>query len=132
MIIFTVIGTIYFLIGSNKMYTSGPSVEAIGWMVTGFFIVVYRIVNFTTTFLTPRVTLDESKITLKNKFFGSRKLVGWSNINSIDFGQYVINFQLKAGGRETFSYRAHPDVSVEIKEAIREIANAKSIDVADG
>ena len=58
-------------------------------------------------------------------------MVIWTDVQSIEFGQFMITFKLKDRD-EVLNYNSNPDASIEIKSLIREIAASKNIQVSGG
>ena len=129
--LFMIIGTGFFLTGANDIYLSGLSVESMGNMVFGGFFCAYAIVTYFATSYTPRIQIDSSTLELRNKVFGKTWQLDWSEIRSIEFRSFEIQFNLKDDVR-VFSYGSNPETSMDIKKSIREMAENKDIEVIGG
>ncbi len=79
----------------------------------------------------PKVRVDESTVVFRNSVWKPSKRMKWSDISTITFHSYQIDFDTKKGP-VTFSYNASADVSKSIKQMIRESAEMKGIEVIGG
>lgn len=52
-------------------------------------------------------------------------------LKKIEFDLYKLSFQL-SDNNLVFSYNSHPDISIDIKNMIREMAEEKNIEVTGG
>lgn len=79
----------------------------------------------------PKVLLTNEFILIKESFWKARKQIKWDDISSINYKSYEIDFHLN---KEiyTFNYNTTAETSIEIKRAIRSIAEDKSIEVSGG
>ncbi len=79
----------------------------------------------------PKVLLTNEFILIKKSIWKPAKHLNWSDIKSIQYGSYQIDFQLTKEAY-TFTYNTTSSTSLEIKRAIREFAENKSIEVNGG
>lgn len=79
----------------------------------------------------PKVLLTNEFILLKKSLWKSSKQLKWSEMSSINYEAYQINFKLNKEFY-IFSYDTSSDTSIEIKRAIRSIAMEKGIEVTGG
>ncbi|MEQ8240942.1 MAG: hypothetical protein RIA69_17125 [Cyclobacteriaceae bacterium] len=126
-----IIGTVYLILGSIKTYEKGSSFESVGWLLLGACFLIYGLLVFTATPLTPKMRINDVQVELKNKIFSKTTMVIWTDVQSITFGQFMIIFKLKDRD-EVFNYSSNADASIEIKSSIREIAKSKHIQVSGG
>ncbi len=79
----------------------------------------------------PKVLLNEDYILIKKSFWKPAKQLNWNNISSIKYQSYQIDFR---GNKETytFTYDTSSATSIEIKRAIRELAENKRMQVISG
>lgn len=98
----------------------------------GLYALFYSIAVFSTNSkLAPRVKVDSDLIEVKKKMFGQVDRIEWDLIDKISFDSYSITFT-KEGVNKVINYDTTSEVSIEIKEAIRETADAKGIEVIGG
>ena len=126
-----IIGIMYLVLGSVKTYEQGSSFDSTGWLFLGACFLLYSLLVFTATPLTPKMRITDIQVELKNKIFGKRTKVMWTDVQSIEFGQFMIIFKLKDRD-EVFNYSSNTDASIEIKSSIRELADSKNIPVTGG
>ena len=129
--IFFFIGLLYLILSIQMFYEDGLSFISGGWLLTGLFFIIYTILFFTTTPITPRVDIDVDSISYRKSPFGKTYILKWSDIKSIDFAAYQITFNL-AENEHSFSYKVHSATSIEIKSSIREVADRLGIEVSGG
>jgi hypothetical protein len=126
-----IIGIMYLVLGSVKTYEQGSSFDSLGWLFLGACFLLYTLLVFSATPLTPKMRISDIKIELKNKIFGKTTIVMWTDVQSIEFGQFMITFKLKDRD-QVLNYDSNPDASIAIKSLIREIAESKNIQVSGG
>ena len=125
------IGLIYFVLGTIKYYNSGSSFESWGWIILGVFFIIFGIIMFSNTPLTPKFKIDDNKLEFKNKIISKPVTLFWRKIQSIKFAPYEITFQLESTDK-IISYSSSPTSSIEIKTSIREVAESKNIPIVGG
>ncbi|PTB94712.1 hypothetical protein C9994_11865 [Marivirga lumbricoides] len=81
--------------------------------------------------LTPKVELNDQYLMLKLSVFTGRSILTWDDIKEIEFASYTVNV-ITESGKQTFRYKTGKNRSVEIKQAIREVAEKKGITIIDG
>ena len=128
---FGVGGTVYILLGIFKSLTSNETIISLGYIIMGVVIVIYGIIVFSLTPLTPKVKISNDKLEFKNKILSRATLLLWTNITSIEYGSYEITFHLIDRDEKVY-YASNPDTSKEIKSIIREVAVKKNIPVTGG
>ena len=126
-----IIGILYLVLGSVKTYEQGSSFDSLGWLVLGACFLLYGLLVFAANPLTPKMRISDIQVELKNKIFGKTTMVTWTDVQSIEFGQFMIIFKLK-DRVEVLNYSSNADASIEIKSLIREIAESKNILVSGG
>ena len=129
--LFTILGLLWLLLGIIRFYEDGAGTGSIAYLVIAFAFILYSILVFTVNPFAPKVILSDEEIVLKRKAFSSPVKILWNSIQSIEFNQYMIAFH-STEGVEEFSYSTNADISIEIKTAIREIAEQKNIQVVGG
>ena len=129
--LWSIIGTLYIGLGTSKIYNQGASFESVGWLIIGASFLIYGLIIFSATLLTPQIRITDSEIQIKKKILDKATLVPWTHILSIEFGPYLISLQLN-DRVETISYSSHAEASIEIKSIIREVAESKDIPVTGG
>ncbi len=125
------IGTAYLIIGGINLFHPGSIFESVGNMVFGVIFCAYAIFTFSTTPLTSRVRIGDSTLEFRKSFFGKTWQLDWSEIMSMEFRSFEIQFNLKDNVK-VFSYNSKPETSIDIKKSIREMAEKKDIEVIGG
>jgi hypothetical protein len=74
----------------------------------------------------PKVRLTEELIEFRLGFFQANIVITWENIRAIEIRTYGVNFQLEESERR-IDYTASAEISKEIKNAIKELAEKKNI-----
>lgn len=126
-----ILGLLWFAFGTLKIYADGVSIGSIGYIIIGLILIVYSVLIFTANPFAPKVSISENEIKIKRKVFSRSVNILWTNIESIEFDQYLIVFNLK-DGIEEFDYSTNAEISIEIKSSIREAAENKHIEVKGG
>ncbi len=127
----SIIGALYLGLGSIKIYEQGVSFESVGWLVIGACFLIYGLIIYSATSLTPKVKISDTQIEIKNKIFGKATRILWTDIQKITFAPYTITFRLKDKD-ERVTYSSSAETSIEIKSSIREVAENKNIQVEGG
>ena len=126
-----ILGLIYLVLGSMEIYEQGASIGSSGYLLLGFIFILYSIIVFTINPFAPKVTISDIEVTIKRKVFIAPINILWTSIHSIEFDQYMIALHL-TDRVEEFSYSTNAEISIEIKSAIREVAENKNIQVIGG
>ena len=133
--VFILLGLLFLTNGIINIYNNfEPFGRIFGVLViiAGLWYIFYGIFGFTeNSKLAPKVKVDESMIELKNSLWKSSTKLDWSELSSIKFGSYEVIFQLKDSSN-SFSYNSNADVSITIKQTIRDFAERKNIEVIEG
>lgn len=79
----------------------------------------------------PKVFLNEDFIQIKKSFWKPANKIVWSEVLSINYRSYQIDFRLNKGVY-SFNYNTTSETSIEIKRAIRSFAEIKGIEVNGG
>lgn len=127
------IGICLILIGISNFFSNalGAMAPMLGTVIVvgGLIQLIISYLTYTpTSHFAPRVKLDEKQIELKSGLFSSTLKIKWSEVKKIELGSFVMVFHL-ADRNEMFAYNTKPTISSKIKEAIRQIANNKNIEV---
>jgi hypothetical protein len=121
-----VTGGVYYMMKNHSFWL----ILGIMWTSLGLYHLFNGILSFNSIFA-PKVKVDEGMIELKNSIWKPAKILYWKDVSSINFNSYEVVFQLK-NSSNTFSYNTTSDVSREIKQTIREIAELKNIQITGG
>lgn len=101
-------------------------------VVTGIFYGFYGLTAFSKkSRLALKVKVNKKAIELKNSFWKPSVSIAWEEIRSVELGNYEISFEL-GNLRKVFQYNTNPEVSIEIKETIRDFAELRNIRVTGG
>lgn len=127
---FFVLGGILRVIG--KYY--GPFEFSFGilQMLTGVYAIVFALFVFNkNSRFAPKVTVNDKFIEIKKGILKSPNKIMWSDIRRISYDSFEITFDMGVT-TEVFRYETASDISIEIKKAIREVADDMGIEVVGG
>ncbi len=128
-LMFMLSGTFRFM--ENNIDLVG-SIFGATMMIAGVSAIFYGYAAFSeSSKYAPRVKVDENVIELKNSFTKRVNRIKWIEVKKIEFDSYQLIFQL-GEGELTFNYVSNPDVSIEIKNLLREVAQERNIEVVGG
>lgn len=125
------IGLLYSFSGILKFSNQGFSFESIGWFIFGIGFVIGAFLVFTPNRLSPKIVLDRDRITFKSRVFASSTHLKWEDIQSIKMGSYELTFLMKNGTTQQFNYRSNAEVSIAMKQALRNAADERRVVVVD-
>ena len=101
-------------------------------LVFGTMALIYGlIVSFDLLGLAAKVVVSNDSILLKAKPFSASKVVAWNDIRSITFHSYQLDFKLDTAPI-FFNYHCSNATSIKLKDAIRDMADLKNIEVKGG
>ncbi len=103
------------------------------FMFTGSVLsIIYSITGFSSdSKYAPKIKIDDDHIELKRNIFKPATILNWPDIKRIEFGQYEVNFHLLESEVQ-FMYKSNRHVSLDIKQAIREAAELKNVEITGG
>lgn len=85
-----------------------------------------------TASLSPKITVDEERIIAREKIFSRVKRIDWKDIKEITFKSYELDILQSSNHTQVIILRTTPDVSIEVKKLVREMADKKMITVNGG
>lgn len=129
--LFIGLGLLYVVLSVPMLLEDGISVLSVMWMLTGLYLMVYAILTFSVTPITPKVDISEKTISFRKSPFGRSQTIDWSEVKSIALAPYQITFH-QAEETITFSYKVNSATSIEIKSSIRAVAENLNIEVTGG
>ena len=128
---------IYFLFNAVSGYLNDDRSSLDYWaaVLSGlvFIAVIFYILFMLTDIMgtAPKVEVYNEGVLLRGRPFTSGRKITWDEIRSITFHHYQIDLKLDTEP-VFFSYRCSASVSKQIKEAIRDMADLKNIEVKGG
>ena len=126
---FLVYGGFYLV---ETAYTTGELIFRGSMIIIGLAYILYAQFAFSSkSKFAPRISIDENVILCKTSFFRKGYQIKWIDIKSIEFNPYQVDFVLE-NKTENLTYDTNADVSIDIKEALREVAEAKNIEIIGG
>lgn len=129
---FGILGLFWLVLGIIKLSgQDGTTFESIGHLIIGSIFLLYSVIVFTLNPFAPKVVISDDVILIKPKLFNKPIKVLSSSIKSIEFGQYKIMFHLE-DSIEEINYSSNAKTSIEIKSAIRIVAEHKNIPISGG
>lgn len=100
--------------------------------MSGSYVIIFALLNFSrSSKFAPKVIVDETSIKFKPGLFKKYRYFNWQDIQSISFKSFRVDFKTE-NTVEILSYDCTSDISIDIKEAIREMAEKKNIEVVGG
>lgn len=134
--LFSLTGLLFFVNGGFNIYAN--HIEPIGLVLGvlmlfgGCYYMFYGLFGFSkNSKFACKVKVDDSTIELKNSFRKPSTKLKWTQLSSIKFQPYEIIFQL-GNSSCSFAYNSNSDVSIAIKQTIRDFAEQKNIEVIGG
>lgn len=129
-------GVLYIGTGLIQFYRhQDEAISFFVWILLilgGLYLILYGFVGLSEkSKYAPKVLLNEDYIHIKKSFWKPAKQLKWNNVSAINYQSYQIDFRLN---KETYSftYNTSSHTSIEIKRAIRELAENKGIEVIGG
>jgi hypothetical protein len=100
--------------------------------MSGFYVLIFGFINFSrTSKLAPKIKIDDTSIELKTGLFRKSTVLKWVDIQSIKFKPYQVNFKT-ADTVQIINYDTTSDISIDVKETIREYADKMNIEIMGG
>lgn len=129
-IITTCIGAIYFLLFILSSNWDEPNFipKYLNLIFATFWIIYPQFMFNENSSFAPKVKISNDHIILKNDLWSRSKKIKWTDIKSIQFNSFRLYFTLREE-QFTFNYSSDADTSIQIKEALREIAKDKNITI---
>jgi hypothetical protein len=133
---FTFFGFYFIFYGAyyfSKLDNSLPELLFRGsFILVGLAYIIYAQIAFSkSSKFAPRISINDNTIEYKLGFFKKSFRISWADIQSIEFAPYRVLYKIN-DKIETLSYDTNAEVSIEIKETLREFAEAKKIEVIGG
>lgn len=127
------------LFGAQGGLTLARDRDTILWVSLGFlllaggFFYLYLavMVGSKTARLSPKVRLTNEFIEFRSGFFMAIVIIQWQDVRSITLKSYLLEFELKESRKE-MKYSGTAELSLEVKEAVRDFAFRKNIEVHGG
>ena len=133
--LFRIIGLLFSVIGIHDLYSYTSKTNLILGVliiVIGIYYSVYGLIGFSKKSKhAPKIKVNKTTIAIKNGLWKGNDKLEWADVHSIHFSTYNITFQLK-NNSYSFVYISNSDVSIKIKQTIREFALDKNIQVIGG
>ena len=133
---YTLLGSLYIMMGVFQILSNQFKTISV---IIGIMLIIGGTAYI---FLSPLTFSTKSRLALKVKindtsFWAKTRLIGrpieykWADIKEIEFDSYVLRFKINKS-TEIFRYHSTPEISIEIKNAIREVAASNGIPVIGG
>jgi len=132
-----IMGTIWLFLGFVNLLRAQSFFElryllSLVIIIAGLIAIFYGLTAFSKkSKYSLRLKVNDSIIEYKSAYLKSVTRINWDDIDEIKFDAYRIDFQLHKEMKR-FSYRSNPEVSKEIKETLRHMAEEKNIPVLGG
>jgi GTPase len=128
---------LYFLFYAVSGYLNDEKTTLGYWAAVlsglAFIAVIFYLLFVVTDVMgtAPKVEVHNEGLLLRGRPFTSGRKISWEEVQSITFHHYQIDLKLDTEP-VFFSYRSSAAVSKRIKEAIRDMADLKNIEVKGG
>ena len=100
--------------------------------MSGMYVIIFALINFSrTSKYAAKLKIDDSYVELKTSLFKKGIKLKWQDIESVSFKPYRVDFKV-ADTVEVITYDTTSDISIDIKETLREVAESKNIKVIGG
>jgi len=135
---FIISGSVNIMIGVRQIYlanswTDWTEILGIVLAIGGLLMVIYGIIIFTpSSRLVPKIEIGDEQIIIKQEFSKNGVVLNWGNIKEIVYKTFEIDFVLNDDKTEIVNLQTSAEISVEIKETIRQLADQKQITVTGG
>jgi hypothetical protein len=134
-ILYGFVGTIFSVNGVSTIVRSdGPMFPAFGILLVGagvYYLAVALFLMRKKGPFMPRVELHGEKLVLKSRLLSKTQEILQDNITRVSFDTYKLRFYMQKGER-VFDYATKPEISIQLKEAIRLWCEERNIPVEDG
>lgn len=98
----------------------------------GGYAIIFALFNFSkSSKYAPKLKIDDLSVELKTSLFKKRIKIKWKDIQSVSFKPYRVDFKVN-DAVEVIAYDTTSDISIDIKETLREVAAKKDIEVIGG
>lgn len=129
-------GAIFLLNGlvnyfKDELSTFGYWLMIVNLIVGSIAFLYGLIVSFDLFGMAPKVVVSSEGVLLKAKAFSAGKMVSWDDVRGIVFHSYQLDFKLDTEPI-FFNYHSSNATSIKIKDAIRDMAALKNIEVKGG
>ena len=119
-----------YLLGTNDTFWTKAMIGMT--FMSGTYMLVFGLMNFSrTSKFSPKLKIDDAYVELKTSLFKKGIKIKWQDIQSVSFKPYRVDFKL-VDTVEVIAYDTTSDISIDIKETLREIAEKKNIEVIGG
>ena len=134
--ILILMGILFIIQGSLNYYRNSDSLidrfMVYLMLFGGVSALIYAWANFSkNSRFAPKLKLDDNSISLKGGLLKKNKVLKWVEIKSITLKPFRVDFKTE-NAVEIMPYECTSNISIEVKEAIREVAVRKNIEVLGG
>ncbi len=101
--------------------------------VSGLALLIFGLILFDPkNKLAPKVVVDENEISIREDIFNRTKNIKWNELKQIDFKSFALDFLFNDSRTLLVILKTTGETSKEIKKAIREMADKKSVNIIGG
>jgi hypothetical protein len=134
--LFIITGIFYFLGGVFYLYIYNAlligQLFGVFTLAGGIFQIVYFFIGVSeNSKYAAKVKITDKVIELKSSFWKAAELLNWSDIKSIQFVNYHVEFELLSG-KKAFPYKTSANQSKQVKRLLTEAATPKNIEIIGG
>lgn len=98
----------------------------------GIVYSIYGLLSFNkSSKYAPRFSFSKDELSFKKNLFKPAQRIPWGHIKKIEMAPYLLIVSTEQS-ETVMHYSSNPEISLEIKSAIREIADSKGIEVLGG
>jgi hypothetical protein len=134
--IYFMLGISHTILGISQLtapLSKGEIITGLVYLTIGVTLLLLAFVLFSPFFwFTPKLTVDKNKIIFRENIFKGTKTIEWKDIKGIKYKSFEIEFQYNNGVTESLYLKTDSERSIEVKRALREIADNKLIPIDGG
>lgn len=102
-------------------------------LFTGVLLIVLGFTLFSPTLeFSPKVSVDDEKIIVREDLFKRTQRVDWKDIKEITFKSFALSVLLNDSNEKLILLRTSAEGSIDVKKLVREVAESKSIPTKGG
>ena len=102
-------------------------------LLTGLLLIFLGFTLFSPTVkFSPKISVDDEKIIVREDVFNKTKRIDWKDINEITFKSFALDILLNDDKEKLVILRTNAEVSIEVKKLVREMADKKMITIKGG
>ncbi len=102
-------------------------------LLSGLLLIFLGFTLFSSTVkFSPKLSVDDEKIIVREDVFKRTKRIDWKDIKEITFKSFALDILLNDDKEKLVILRTNAEVSIEVKKLVREMADKKMITIKGG